>query len=313
MHSKGTSSAGSKVILFGEHFAVYHCPAIALPFASCGVSVRVKSSDSDTVTSTLYSGLLIDSPSLFKGLKELIYNLKEYFKIKTAVSVEIDSNIPLQRGMGSSAAISIAIIKSFYDFIGMDVDEAILRTFASTAEGIHHSNASGIDIETILSDQAIRFVKGDPVQVIRSNIDGKLLLVDSGIKGSTSEAVLYVKSLFDSDSAKKEQSIYTYKKIYEDAIIALEQGDAQTLGQLMSLNHELLKSINISHPFIDQQLSVSMKMGALGGKITGGGLGGCFIVLTTTQKEMEIKDYYESQGLSVYSINMKGLSNEENR
>ena len=94
---KGIGKSHSKIILIGEHSVVYGYPAIAIPLKKIGIECIVeeaKSSCFHNKTDTL-------SVALFTALK---YLKKENAKIKYKVT----SQIPPKRGMGSSAAVSIA-------------------------------------------------------------------------------------------------------------------------------------------------------------------------------------------------------------
>ncbi|COP30139.1 mevalonate kinase [Streptococcus pneumoniae] len=101
----GVGQAHSKIILIGEHAVVYGYPAISLPLLEVEVTCKVVSAESpwrlyeeDTLSMAVYASL-------------------EYLDITEAcVRCEIDSAIPEKRGMGSSAAISIAAIRAVFDY-----------------------------------------------------------------------------------------------------------------------------------------------------------------------------------------------------
>lgn len=307
MKRTGSSYTGSKVILFGEHFVVFKSAAIAIPFTSCGVEVLIEDFRTDYVVSSLYTGELTQSPEIFSGLKELIINTKILLGITNGLHFTINSSIPLQRGMGSSAAISIGIIKALYSYALEDVNHEQLKNLAQQAENVHHQNASGIDIETILSTSPILFQRGSQSIEIRSKIKGTLLLVDSQILGSTKEAVSSVADFFETNPVKKELILFKYSNVIEKALEAFETGNINLLGEAMNENQELLKEIHVSHPKIDSLIDYALSKNVLGAKITGGGLGGCFLVLSDDSDiTNRLKTYYENEGLVVRILEMEG-------
>ena len=76
------------------------------------------------------------------------------------------------------------------------------------------------------------------------------------------------------------------------------------------MNHaqQELKQLTVSNELLDQLLSSAVTHGALGAKLTGGGRGGCFIVLLENKEKAEqiqqlLKDQVTDtwiQGLGVY-------------
>ena len=60
---------------------------------------------------------------------------------------------------------------------------------------------------------------------------------------------------------------------------ALRTSDWVALGRVMSRNHALLQSIEVSTPALDWLVDSAIAAGAYGAKLTGGGLGGAAIAL----------------------------------
>ncbi len=307
----GSSLTGSKIILMGEHFVVYGVGAIALPFSSATASIQVWQDETDYIKSSLYTGSLDASPKMFEGLRDLILSLKQDLKIEHGVHVSIDSNIPLQRGMGSSAAISIGIAKAFYDYVQEPINKEALKAYASKAEDVHHSNASGIDIETILSKGPIVFQKAKEYIGIEEALDAYLLLVDSKIKGSTKIAVEQVYQFTLEHPVTFNKMLEDYQILLKEALDAYQNNQASRLGMVMNQNHQLLQALGISEPSIDEWIEDALDHGALGAKITGGGLGGCFIILLQDQEQVDLLTrYYKNEGLDVRSLYLGGIKHE---
>ena len=64
---------------------------------------------------------------------------------------------------------------------------------------------------------------------------------------------------------------------------ALESGDLEAMGKVLSQNHELLTDMQMSHETLDSMCRTALANGALGAKVTGGGRGG-YMVLSTPGK-----------------------------
>ena len=67
----------------------------------------------------------------------------------------------------------------------------------------------------------------------------------------------------------------------------LEDFDLQKVGELMNENHKLLLGIEVSCNELDMLVDLARKNGALGAKMTGGGLGGNMVALTPGKELQE--------------------------
>lgn len=144
----GVGKAHSKIILMGEHSVVYGYPAISLPLNHIEVTCRVFPSERAW---TLYAEDTL-SMAVFACLEHLG---RQGAKIRC----QVESMVPEKRGMGSSAAVSIAAIRAVFDYFEEEIDDQTLEILANRAEMIAHMNPSGLDAKTCLSDVAIKFIR----------------------------------------------------------------------------------------------------------------------------------------------------------
>ena len=281
----GHGQAHGKLILIGEHAVVYQQPAIAIPFQAAQVKVTLQHAAYDEVYSALYSGRLELSPDHFRHLKELILALKAKFKLEP-VSVAFESSIPISAGMGSSAALASACIEAFYH--GMDKPLSAEERFEWTqfAEKIAHGNPSGIDALSTTQASAWWYVKGSRPLAIDLFLPGVLVVANSEVKGSTKVAVEGVAQRLQ-ENPKLMDHISSIGLLAHDAKQAIESKTLETLGQTLSLAHQHLKTLGVSHPKLDAMVTTALQAGALGAKMTGGGLGGCVLALARNQADAE--------------------------
>ena len=64
---------------------------------------------------------------------------------------------------------------------------------------------------------------------------------------------------------------------------AIEKKELDDMARLMNQAHYHLQELDVSHPRLDQMVEQAMKLGAIGAKLTGGGLGGSMIALVETK------------------------------
>ena len=278
----GVGQAHSKIILIGEHAVVYGYPAISLPLLEVEVTCKVVPAESpwrlyeeDTLSMAVYASL-------------------EYLDITEAcIRCEIDSAIPEKRGMGSSAAISIAAIRAVFDYYQVDLPHDVLEILVNRAEMIAHMNPSGLDAKTCLSDQPIRFIKNVGFTELEMDLSAYLVIADTGVYGHTREAIQVVQNK-GKDALPFLHALGELTQQAEDAIL---QKDAEELGQILSQAHLHLKEIGVSSPEADHLVETALSHGALGSKMSGGGLGGCIIALADNLTHaQELAERLEEKG-----------------
>ena len=271
----GVGQAHSKIILIGEHAVVYGYPAISLPLLEVEVTCRVVPAttpwrlfEEDTLSMAVYASL-------------------EYLNIKDAyIRCQIDSAIPEKRGMGSSAAISIAAIRAVFDYFEAELPRDVLEILVNRAEMIAHMNPSGLDAKTCLSDQPIRFIKNVGFEELAMDLSAYLVIADTGVYGHTREAIQVV----ESKGKEALPFLYALGELTQQAEEAIKARDAVMLGDILTKAHENLKEIGVSSLEADALVETALQHGALGAKMSGGGLGGCIIAL--------VADYHQAQDLA---------------
>lgn len=282
---QGIGTSHAKIILMGEHSVVYGQPAIALPLPSVQLSVTLSSRQDNQriIKSRYYHGSLENLPSSMIGIKKLIDTLSARFNDQeTGWDLKIESQLPAERGMGSSAASAIAIIRAFFDYYDEPLDRTLLLQLADVEEQITHRSPSGLDAATVSSDKPLFYVKGRIGVPIEMNLDASLVIADTGKKGATKEAILAVKDELKNNNEKAEEHIKHLGELVNQTKDYLAQNDIVKLGDALNFAQTDLAALNVSDPSLDHLIHVTRDNGALGAKLTGGGRGGCMIALMQT-------------------------------
>ena len=308
MSNQGIGTATGKIILMGEHAVVYGEPAIAFPFGGTQVRATLTLSEENKLTSVYHEGALSDVPESLTNIQQLTNKLQKHLATPN-FHLTIESSIPAERGMGSSAAVAVAITRAFFNWQVQKLTQDELLHWVDFSEAIAHGNPSGIDAAATSGDSPIYFKRDFPFEAFPLNIDAYLLVADTGIKGQTRSAVRSVADLMEKHPEEISGIVHQIGQLTKQAKTAIMNNQAPLLGQLMTQAQEKLHQLKVSNEMLDDLVTIALNQGALGAKLTGGGRGGCLLVLTDTKEQAQqiiqafktygVKDVW-LQGLGVH-------------
>jgi mevalonate kinase len=278
------SSAPGKIILFGEHAVVYNRPALAVPVNQVQVDVEVLDSDKP--------GVWIDAPmvSLQGELSTLPSDhpigsviLKVFHHLGISpypnILVTIQSTIPVAAGLGSGAAVSVALVRALSSFLSRPLTNEQVNQLVFEIEKLHHGTPSGIDNTVITYNMPVYYMKTKPIETFKCGKPFTIVIADTGVPAPTKESVGDVRRLWLRDSNTFEKIFNEVAQISTMARHFIESGRPEHLGELMDHNHAFLQQMTVSSPELDTLVVAARNAGAHGAKLSGGGRGGNMIAL----------------------------------
>ena len=294
-------SACAKTIFFGEHAVVYDEPAIAVPISNTRTFATIQNTDKPfrIISEKIHLNKTFDELIPGSGLQVLLCIIREYFGLEELpkATLMIKSDIPIASGLGSGAALSVAIIRAFADYYDRILPVETVNKIAYEVEKVYHGTPSGIDNTTIAYEQAIIFSRSSgfsPLNVAMQKLN--LLVVDSGIRSRTIDVVSDVRANF----SQNDPHIREIGALVRSSVEYLETGDAVEIGRMMNENQQLLRKINVSRPELDEIIELGLSHGALGGKLTGAGRGGNILMLARDKEQaIHLKKLFSSRRLKV--------------
>ncbi|MFX1552064.1 MAG: mevalonate kinase [Promethearchaeota archaeon] len=278
-----------------NHFVVYGLPAIASALGSFTTAeVNVIEGNGWTVNDQRLATPGYKKKKLNEA-EQSIKNVIEYLKVDTQnqkLIITFTGDLIAASGVGASAAQCTSLSRALNDTFNLNLTEKEINAAAYEGEKAYHGTPSGIDNTASTYGGLIWFIKNlrgeeNTMELLQSPKKMPLVIINSGITASTTEVVADVRRLKEESPNKFEKIFNKYENLATVAKKALLEGDINTIGSLMTQNHQLLQEITVSGEVNDVLVKISLQNGALGAKMTGTGRGGLVIALVENK---EIQD-----------------------
>jgi len=295
--------AAGKVILLGEHSAVYDKHVVALPLNE---AVRATVSDSDngtTVDLVEPAGPrrldLTTSPGT--GLAAMLDLIVSSLNVpRQEFAIRITVRIPAGMGLGSSAAFAVAIIRALVAHRGLKLDDAAVNRLAFDCEKLAHGTPSGIDNTLATYGKPVLYQRSaePPTRLLELREPPPIVIASSGRPGITRDQVAGVQARRARQPQRVDALFEEMDALSLDGARALQAADYAVLGELMNLAHGYLNAIGVSTPALEAMVATARSAGAVGAKLTGAGGGGSMVALCPGT-ETQVANALESAGYDI--------------
>jgi len=253
------------------------------------------------------------------------------------LDVTVRSQIPIASGLSSSAALLVGWIKHLAGILELNLDERIIAELAYNAEhnflkipcgrmDQYASSFGGIfslvckeqptlnrlkypNLGLIIVNSQIpkltSNVHGEKVAKIKNVVDSFKKMFNKKLEDITSDFLQESIEKIKSDEFKILKGVVSIKEntSIAEKELSKQTPDLELLGQLLTTQHNFLKNnIQVSLPLLDKIVEKGIKNGAMGGKLTGAGLGGSVILLTEETNEKIVEKIKNDLKLPAYSV-----------
>ena len=275
------ASAPGKLIVLGEHSVVFGKPALAL-----AIDRRFRCEISPG------SGVLLNGAGISPRLHPHIDSILKRREISD-IRMITDSEIPSGSGLGSSAALSAALISAVKLMMREECSEEAVALEAFETEYEVQGRASPIDTSTSVHGGGVAVNCPENIGTPIWNISkgGNSWTVSdipvpemtfvvgyTGIKAATGPLVQKVRKYKESNRFASD-IIDEIGDVTLSGMSAISRNDKQSLGELVTRDHKLLSILGVSCKELNKLVDTSLEH-SYGAKLTGSGGGGSMIALT---------------------------------
>ncbi len=295
-----------KWVLAGEHSVLRGAAAVALPHPELGLTLSFDPRQKET-------SLLVHPAEANAILLELLGSMTEDFNtfgresrsealrdfVATVVDspeprgagfsypsgcVEIDSTIPVGAGLGSSAALCVAVTRWVSSFLMLNADQEV--ALATRLEHRFHGKSSGMDVAVISAGQPIVYTMAGGVRAVQVKHLPKFTFHDTGLRSRTRDCVERVEKFRDENpllGARVDERMGLAAQSAIEGLAAFDRGDRgrglKLLVEGIGQARECFYSWELV-PGEARRLEESLlRDGAIAVKMTGAGGGGMVVAL----------------------------------
>jgi D-glycero-alpha-D-manno-heptose-7-phosphate kinase len=248
-------------------------------------------------------------PSSYAGDLRIPLAVVRRYNVRRGLNIFMASEIPPGTGLGSSASVCVNMIRAIWTLQGRVVnpyhlaEEAFLLASEMLGEPVGKQDeyaASFGGFNEILFDKAgvtVMPVGLDPL--VTAAMEQRLLLFFTGSSRRSTEILAEQKRLSLDPASAVTRGLRAIRALVPHSRDALTAGDLETFGTVLHegwcLKREL--SSRISTAAIDDLYLLARSRGAIGGKISGAGGGGFFMLFTREGAQGPVREAMLGRGL----------------
>lgn len=264
-----TGSAAGKLLLFGEHAAVQGYPAVGVALDR---RVRVVLTAASRWRFT-FQGVRVNSDEPAEFARWLDGEYAE--SLRGPYKVVVTSDLPISRGLGSSAALCGAIARA----LGV-ADSSAAWSLAHSFEHFFHGTPSGVDTGLAIYERPLTFrFEGTARTPIASSVQlptAHLVIGTTPRMHAARDLIAMVRS---AATGQRGRAMIEELGTIGQAVAAARALDADQLGAHADRAMELLTAFDLTTETLQTALDAGRGAGALGGKLSGAGGGGAFYLV----------------------------------
>jgi D-glycero-alpha-D-manno-heptose-7-phosphate kinase len=235
---------------------------------------------------------------------ELVREAMRKVGVSKGIEISFLSDIPAEgSGLGSSSSVTVGVLNALHHYIGDTPTAEQLAREACEIEVDILKKPMGVQDQYIASYGGLRCFhfgpgKGTKVESVRASrstledLDNDLMLFFTGKTRKASGILAEQKTNIEAKAAV----LLGMARQAEEVRGLLEAGHVESLGKMLHSNWEAKRKLasGISSGELDELYERAVKAGAIGGKISGAGGGGFFLLCVPSDKRQAVRQALSS-------------------
>jgi len=272
---------------------------------------------------------VVKSNNYYSYCCSVAYYMLDKYQV-SGLSIEIiKEDLPIKKGLASSAAISILIVKAFNNIYNLNLNMEKIIDVAYESERLTGSNCGKMDQLCAYGKGLLLVNYDDEISTRKLNVNKNLYLVFADLNGKkdTKKILIDLNKSYPIPKNKKERTLHKFlgkrnNEIINEAIKYIEIGNYKKLGKLMSkVQKEFDKKVaplcsELKAPILHKYLNDKrLKKYTYGSKGVGSQGDGTIQFIAKNEKcQKKLIDIFKKNGLKAYSLtiekNQKNLINK---
>jgi len=287
----GLAGGGTDIPAYADQFggaclnATINMYALASIRPGSDGKIRLLSSDFDQAVELESARELPTEEPL--SLLKAAYNriVRDFAGQPLSFSLVSDANVPVGSGLGTSSAITVAVVGAFREWLRLPLGEYELARLAFDIERHDLGLAGGKQDQYAATFGGVNFMEFanddvivNPLRIkheVLLELENNLVLFYTG-RSRFSATIIEEKVRALQSNERVTEQMHQLKELAFEMKRQLLKGDLEGLGHLLDRMWMLKRGTaeHVSNEFIDQVYAAARAAGATGGKVSGAGGGG---------------------------------------
>ncbi len=230
---------------------------------------------------------------------ELVREAMRKVGVTKGIEISFLSDIPAEgSGLGSSSSVTVGVLNTLYHYVGATPTTEQLAREACEIEIEILGKPIGVQDQYIAAFGGLRYLEFGPGREVKvtavkttrtalEDLDNMLMLFYTGKTRQASSILSQQKSNIGQKAEVLQQMTQQAHQVRR----LIEAGDIDGLGAMLHQGWEAKRklAVGVSSGELDEIYERAVKAGALGGKISGAGGGGFFLLCVPSNKRQAVR------------------------